>query len=75
MSRPGDLSPRLPPPRTPQRGRPLVTACAWCRKVRDLGGRWVAAAPPPRHCEVSHGLCQPCATALLLDLDAEPVQP
>ena len=78
MRRPGGVSPHRPPPRTPQRGRPLATTCAWCWRTRDVCGRWIARPAltgARRDCEVSHGLCPDCAARFFLELAGVPIRP
>jgi hypothetical protein len=63
-------------PRRPGLPRPIVTVCACCRRVHALKDHWIAreaVSPSPRGSEISHGLCPDCATALLLEPDADPV--
>ncbi len=38
-------------------------ACAWCRRVRSVEGRWLPVGefvPDDRHLRVSHGICRDC---------------
>jgi hypothetical protein len=43
---------------------PLTVQCAWCSRVREADGRWVAA--PRRHDHpVSHTICPDCASRML----------
>jgi hypothetical protein len=62
------------PPRMPGVPRPILTLCAWCRRVHAFKDHWIAreaVSPSPRAGEISHGLCPDCATALLLDPTAD----
>nr|WP_320133949.1 DUF4118 domain-containing protein [uncultured Holophaga sp.] len=46
----------------------VVSACAWCRRVRDRDGTWVsleAFLAGECHYELTHGICPDCAPGLL----------
>ena len=42
----------------------LAVFCAWCRRRRISETEWVDA-PEPRMSAVTHGICPPCAGALV----------
>jgi hypothetical protein len=45
-----------------------VTECAWCKRVRGVGGDWQTLAPAVRavmNIERTHGVCPQCAQGLV----------
>lgn len=38
----------------------LPCVCAWCERVRTLGGGWEEPAPEPAVEEATHGICPDC---------------
>jgi hypothetical protein len=42
----------------------FVRQCAWCRRVADIDGRYLVAAPALVH-GASHGCCEACAIRFL----------
>lgn len=63
----------------PRRRARILTACAWCERIR-LGDRWVDAAPAIAHLrtyewkrppQFTHGICDPCLAALLARRERE----
>jgi hypothetical protein len=44
-------------------GEGFFHACAWCRRVRSSGGRWLPVGefvPDDRDLRISHGICRDC---------------
>lgn len=49
-------------------GAVWVTECAWCKRVRSVGGDWHTLAPAVRaamNIERTHGICPQCAQGLV----------
>lgn len=38
----------------------LPCVCAWCERVRTLGGAWEEPAPEPAVEDATHGICPEC---------------
>jgi hypothetical protein len=67
----------------PSRGARMLTACAWCERIR-LGDRWVAAVRAIAHLrtyewkrppQFTHGICDICLAAQLAKRQRENERP